>query len=102
MLGSFDVDTPKCRNLFRFVRTDGKVHLFPRMSTTRSSKMLFRPSWAVVCSWNGIEIVPYCLDSVLFQACLMSIPDVLLLEMAVGSSNSRGPSGLVRHSCSSA
>ena len=55
--------------------------------------MLFRPSWAVLSSWSGIETVPYCPDSDLFVTCLISILDVLLLEVAVGSSNSRGPSG---------
>ena len=100
--GSFDVDTPKCRVLFGFAGTDGGVQLFSRTSTTRSSKMLPRPSWAVLCSWSGIETIPYCPDSDLFVACLFSIPDVLFLEMAVGSSNSRGPSDLVHHSCSSA
>ena len=64
--------------------------------------MIFRPSWAVLCSWCGIEIVPYCLDSDLLMACLILTLDVLFLEMAVGSFNSREPSGLVRHSCSSA
>ena len=64
--------------------------------------MLFRLSWAALCSWSGIEIVPYCLHSYLFRACLILTLDVLFLEMAVGSLNSRGPSGLVRHSCGSA
>ena len=64
--------------------------------------MLFRLSWAVLCSWSGIETVPYCLDSDLFVACLISILGVLFREMAVGSSISCGPSGLVHHSCSSA
>ena len=99
---SFDVDTPKCRILFGIAGTDGGVQLFSRTSTNRSSKMLPRPSWAVPCSWSGIETVPYCLDSDLFSACLISNLDVLLLEMAVCSSNSCGPSDLVRHSCSSA
>ena len=99
---SFDVDTPKCRILFGFVGTDGGVQLFSRTSTTRSSKMLFRPLWAVLCSWSGILIVSYCLDSHLFEVCLILVLDVLFLEMAVGSLKSRGPSGLVRHSRSSA
>ena len=64
--------------------------------------MLFRLSWAVLGSSSGIETVPYCLNSDLFEACLMLTLDVFFLKMAVGSSNSFGPSGLVRHSCSSA
>ena len=71
-------------------------------STTRSSKMLFRLSWAVLCSWSGMETVLYCLNSDLFVAYLISILDVLFLEVAVSSSNSRGPGCLVHHSCSSA
>ena len=100
--GSFDVDTPKCRILFGFTGTDGGVQLFSRTSTTRSPMMLPRPLWAVRCSWCGIETVPYCLDSDLFVVCLILIPDVPLLKMVVGSLDSRGPSGLVHHSCSSA
>ena len=96
--GSFDIDTPKCRILFGFVGTDGGVQLFLRTSTTRSSRMLYSPWWAVLCSWSGIETVPYWLDSDLFEACLISIPDVLFLGMAVSSSSSRGPSGLVHNS----
>ena len=49
--GSFNVDTPKCQILFGFVNTDGGVQLFSRTSATRSSKVLFRPTWAVLCSW---------------------------------------------------
>ena len=52
--GAFGVDTPKCRILFGFVGTDGGVHLISRTITTRSWKMLFRPSWAVLGSWSGI------------------------------------------------
>ena len=37
-----------------------------------------------------------------FRACLILILDILPLEMAVGSSYSHGPSGLVHHSCSNA
>ena len=76
---SFDVDTPKCRILFGFVGTDFGVQLFSRTSTSRSSKMPCRPSWAVLCSLSGIETVPYCLDSDVFVACLISIPDFLFL-----------------------
>ena len=47
---SFDVDAPKHPILFGFVGTDGGVQLFLRTSITRSSKMLSRPSWAVLCS----------------------------------------------------
>ena len=64
--------------------------------------MLFRPSWAVLCYWSEIETVPYCLDSDLFVVCLISILDVLFLGKAIGSSDSRDPSGLLHHSCSSA
>ena len=99
-LCSFDVDTPKCQNLFRFVGTHGGVQLFSRTSATRSSKMLFRPTWAVLCSCSVIEIVPYCLDSDLFGACLFSTLDILFLRMAVGSFDSCGPSAFVRRSCS--
>ena len=56
--GSFDFDTPMCRIPFGFVGTDGGVQLFSRTSTARSSKMLFRQSWAVLCSWSVIQIVP--------------------------------------------
>ena len=38
----------------------------------------------------------------LFAVCLILIPDIVFLKMAVGSLDSRGPSGLVHHSCSSA
>ena len=69
---------------------------------TRSSKMPFRTSCAVHCSWSGVEIGPYCFDSDLFEACVILILDVLFLEMAVSSLNSPGPSSLVRHSRSSA
>ena len=100
--GSSDVDSPKCQILFGFVDTDGGVQLFSRTSATRSSKMLFRPTWAVLCSWSVIEIVPYCLDSDLFAACLILTLDVLVLEMVVDSSDNRGPSALARHSCSNA
>ena len=100
--GSLDVDTSKCRILFGFVGTDGGVQLFSRSSTTRSLKMLPRPLWAVPCSWSRIEAVPYCLDSNLFLASLILILDVLFLEMAVDSLDSREPSGLVPDNCSSA
>ena len=93
--GSLNVDTPKCRILFGFVDTDGGVQLFSRTSATESSKMLFRPTWAVLRSWSVIEIVPYCLDLDLFEACLILTLDVLFLEMVVNSSDSRGPSALV-------
>ena len=43
--------------------------------------MLFRPSWAVLCSLSGIKTVPYFFDSDIFEACLISILDVLFLEM---------------------
>ena len=99
---SLDIDTPKCRIVFRFVGTDGAVQLFSMTSNTRSWEMLFRPSWADLCSLSVIKIVPYFPDSELFGACLILTLDNLFLEMAVGSSDSRGPSGLVRHSCSSA
>ena len=42
--------------------------------------MLFRLSWAVVCSWSGIETAPYCPDSDLFEECLIPILDVLFLQ----------------------
>ena len=100
--GSFDVDTPKCRILFGFTGTDGGVQLFSKTSTTRSLKMLPRPLWAVLCSSRGMETVLYCVDSDLFVARLILILDVLVLEMAVDSLGSCGPSGLVRHNCSSA
>ena len=74
---SFDVDTHDCQILFGFVGTDGAVQLFSKTSTTRSWKMLFRPSWAVLCSWSGIETVPYCLGSGLSEACLILILDIL-------------------------
>ena len=62
--------------------------------------MLFRPTWAVLCSWTVNEIVPYCLDLDLVEACLSLTLDVLLLKMVVDSSDSRGPSALACHSCS--
>ena len=61
-----------------------------------------RPLWAFLCTWSGIETVPYCLDSDLFAACLTLILDALVLGMAVDALDSRGLSGLVRHNCSSA
>ena len=50
----------------------------------------------------GSKMVPCCLGSDLFVACLILNFDFLFLEMAVGSSNSRGPSRFTHHSCSSA
>ena len=64
--------------------------------------MLFRPTWAVLYSCCVIEIVPDCPDSDLFEACLILSLDVLFLAMVVDSFESRGPSGLARHSCSNA
>ena len=93
--GSFDPDGRKCRIRFAFVGTDVGVQVFSRTPTTRSSKMIFRPSWDVLCSWSRIETVPYCLQTDLFEAFLISILDFVFLGMAVGSSNSHGPSGLV-------
>ena len=98
--GSFGVDTPKCRILFWFVCTDCGVQLVSRTSAMRSSKMLSRPTWAVLCSWSVMEIVPYCLYSDIFEACLILTLDVPFLEMVVNSSDSRGPSVHARHSCS--
>ena len=100
--GSFGVDTPKCRILFRFTGTDGGVQLFSRTSTTRSSQMPPRPLWAFLWSLSGIEIVPYYLVSDLFLACRTLIIDALILGMAVDALDSRRPTGLVRHNCSSA
>ena len=102
MFGSFDVDTPKCRILFGFVDTDGGVQLFWRTSATRSSKMLFSPTWGILCSWSVIEIILYSLNLDRFEACLILTLDALFLEMLVDSSDSRGPSALARHSCSNA
>ena len=64
--------------------------------------MLFRPTWDVLCSCCVIKIVPYCLDSDFFEACLILTLDVLFLEMVVDSSDSCGQSVLARHSCSNA
>ena len=66
--------------------TDGGVQLFLRTFTID------------LCSWSGIVTAPYRPDSDLFEACLISILDILFVEMAVGCSKSCGPSGLVHHS----
>ena len=99
---SFDVDAPTCRIFFGFVDTDGGVQLFSRTSATKSSKMLFNPTWAVLCSWSVLKIVLYYLDLDLFEACLILILDVLSLPMVVDYSDTRGPNALARHSCSNA
>ena len=99
---SLDIDTPTCSILFGFVNTDGGVQLFWRTSATRSSNKLFRPTWAVLCSWGVIEIVPYCLNPDLFAVCLILTLDVLFPEMVVRSSNSRGQCVLACHSCNNA
>ena len=51
--------------------------------------MLFRPTWAALCSWSVIQIVPYCLDLDLFEASLTLTLNVLSLEMVVDSSEER-------------
>ena len=82
-LGSFDVDTPKCRILLRFIGADGGVQLFSRTSTTRPLQMSSRPFLAFLCFWSGIKTVPYCLGSDLFAACSTLIPDALVFGVAV-------------------
>ena len=72
------------------------------MSATGSFQMLFRPTWAVLCSLSVIEVLPYCLDVDLLEACLILTLDVFFSEMVVISSDSRGPSVLACHSCSKA
>ena len=80
----------------------GAVQLLSRTSATRSSKMPLRPTRAVLCFWSVIQIVPYCLDSDLLEACLILTSDVFFLEMVVNPSHSRAPSVLAPHSCSNA
>ena len=64
--------------------------------------MSSRPLWAFLCFWSGIETVPCYLDFDLVSACSTLIPDARGLGLAVDASDSRGPSGLVRHDCSNA
>ena len=64
--------------------------------------MLFRPTWAVLCSWSVIEIAPYCLISDFFEASPILTPNVLFLKTLVDSSDSRGPSAVACLGCSNA
>ena len=100
--GSFHDDTPKCRILSGFVDAEGKVQLFSTTSASRSLNMLFRPTWAVLCSWRVTDIVTCCLDLYLFEACLILTVHVLFLWMVVDSYDNCAPSVLARHSCSNA